>query len=67
MVDGSKRVEFADVEVVWSDDVAATCRVGERIVAVAWRRMLPGSELSQAGDSRRRRSPSAARRARCTG
>jgi hypothetical protein len=50
MIDGSERLEFDNVEVIRSDGVTATCRVGERIVAVPWRRMLPGTGLVQTGD-----------------
>jgi len=50
MTDGTNRVEFLDVEVTGDDGLVLTCRVGGRIVAVPPFRILPGSEISRAGD-----------------
>jgi len=50
MTDGTNRVEFLDVEVTGDDRLVLTCRVRGRIVAVPPFRILPGSEISRAGD-----------------
>jgi hypothetical protein len=41
---------FSDVEVVSANGLILMCRVGNRMVAVPSRRILPGSEVSRAGD-----------------
>ena len=50
MMDGSDRVEFADVDVVSANDYILTCRVGPRVFAVRLRNLLPGTEIKAAGD-----------------
>jgi len=50
MNNGAQRVEFTDVEVVSANSLILMCRVGNRMVAVPARRILPGSEVSRAGD-----------------
>jgi CheY-like chemotaxis protein len=50
MMDGSDRVEFADVHVVSANDYILTCRIGPRVVAVRLRSLLPGTEINATGD-----------------
>jgi len=47
---GTQRVEFTDVEVVSANGLILMCRVGNRMVAVPTRRMLPGTDIARAGD-----------------
>src|SRR5206468_4269363 len=50
MMDGSDRMEFADVHVVSANDYILTCRIGTRVVAVRWHSLLPGTEIKATGD-----------------
>lgn len=50
MMDGSDRMEFADVEVISSNAFILTCRVGSRVIAVRLPSLLPGTEIRTAGD-----------------
>jgi hypothetical protein len=50
MMDGSDRVEVADVQVVSANDYILTCRIGPRVVAVRLRTLLPGTEIKAEGD-----------------
>ena len=50
MIDGSLRVEWDDVEVVRDTDLVLMCRVGETVVGVPPRRMLPGTTIWRQGD-----------------
>ena len=50
MTDGTDRVEFPEAEVISSEDLVLTCRVGERIVSVPPLRILPGSDVWRVGD-----------------
>jgi hypothetical protein len=43
-------VEFADVTVVRAANGILMCRVGDRIVAVPSRRMLPTTTIARLGD-----------------
>ncbi len=52
MIDGSDRLEFADVEVISNTGLLLICRIGGQRVAVPPERMLPGTEISRAGDRR---------------
>jgi len=45
MVDGSRRVEFDDVEVIRDANLILMCRVGTTVVAVPPLRMLPGTTI----------------------
>jgi hypothetical protein len=49
MIDGSKRVEFSDVQVIRARGGVVICRIGNRTVAVPRARML-GAAISHAGD-----------------
>ena len=50
MIDGSDRVTFDGVEVISATDLVVMCQVGERVVGVPPPQMLPGSDVSRAGD-----------------
>jgi hypothetical protein len=50
MIDGLKRVEFANVEVISKTGLVLLCRIGSRIVGVPPLLMLPGSEIRLPGD-----------------
>ena len=50
MIDGSDRMEFADVHVLSANDYILTCRIGARVVAVRLRNLLPGTEIKAPGD-----------------
>ena len=50
MVDGSRRVEFDDVEVIRDANLILMCRVGTKVVAVPPLRMLPGTTIARTGD-----------------
>ena len=50
MVDGSRRVEFDDVEVIRDANLILMCRVGTKVVAVPPLRMLPGTTIARMGD-----------------
>ena len=50
MIDGSDRVEFADVEVIGYRGLLLKCRVGKRSVRVPLLRMLPGTTVALVGD-----------------
>ena len=50
MVDGSDRVEFADVYVVSDSRFVVMCRIGNLVVAVRPSSILPGSEVKVKGD-----------------
>jgi len=50
MIDGSDRVEFADVEVIAHRGLLLKCRVGEKTVRVPLQRMLPGTTVVLVGD-----------------
>ena len=47
---GSLQVELDNVEVVRETDLVLMCRVGERVVGVPPRRMLPGTTVWRRGD-----------------
>lgn len=49
-MDGSDRVEFADVHVISAHRYILTCRVDGLVVAVRLRSLLPGSEIKNTGD-----------------
>jgi len=50
MIDGTQRVEFADVEVVASTDSVMRCRVAGKFVGVPARKTLPGTDVARRGD-----------------
>jgi len=50
MVDGSDRVEFADVEVIGYRGLLLKCRVGKKRVRVPLLRILPGTTVALVGD-----------------
>ena len=50
MMDGSDRVELADVDVFASNDIVMLCRINGKVVAVTQRTALPGTEVSRTGD-----------------
>ena len=50
MVDGSRRVEFDDVEVIRDTSLILMCRVGMKLIAVPPLRMLPGTTIARMGD-----------------
>jgi len=50
MISGSLQVELDNVEVVRETDLVLMCRVGERVVGVPPRRMLPGTTVCRRGD-----------------
>jgi hypothetical protein len=50
MIDGSDRMTFDNVEVISATDLVVMCQVGARVVGVAPLHMLPGSDVSRAGD-----------------
>jgi len=49
MTDGTRRVEFDDVEVI-NAGLVLWCRVNGAIVAIPPLRLLPGTEIRMAGD-----------------
>ena len=49
-MDGSNRVEYADVEVIRDTSVILMCRVGTKVVGVPPRWMLPGTTIARTGD-----------------
>src|SRR5262245_4731888 len=55
MVDGSDRVEFADVEVIGYRGLLLKCRVGKKRVRVPLLRILPGTTVALVGDWRQTR------------
>ena len=50
MIDGSDRVTFDNVEVISATDLVVMCQVGDKVVGVLPPHMLPGSDVSRAGD-----------------
>ena len=50
MIDGSDRLEFADVEVISCNGRITVCRVGNTVVGVPSRCMLPGTDIARTGD-----------------
>ena len=50
MIEGTKQVEFADVEVLEYGGPVMCCRVGDRVVWVPALRVLPGTEIKKRGD-----------------
>ena len=50
MIDGSDRMQFANVYVVDASPFMLTCRIGNRIVAVRPRSVLPGTQIKEKGD-----------------
>ena len=50
MVDGWRRVEFDEVEVVSTNELFMMCRIGSQIVAVPSLEVLPGTTISGDGD-----------------
>jgi hypothetical protein len=50
MVEGTKHVEFADVEVLDYVGPVMCCRVGDRVVRVPALPVLPGTEIKKKGD-----------------
>jgi hypothetical protein len=53
MIEGAKRVEIADVEVLDGGNLVMRCRVGDRIVRVPSLGTLSGTEIECRGDRRR--------------
>ncbi len=49
MIDASDRVEFDDVEVIGKTDFVVMCRIGDEILTVPSRHMLPGTTISGEG------------------
>src|SRR3989442_14077780 len=52
MIDGSQRVEFDDVVVVWCADFVVMCCVAMMVVPVPTRCMLPGTTILTADSGR---------------
>src|SRR5262245_5675486 len=50
MIDGARRVEFADVEVLAATDFVLRCRVEGKFVGVPALRVLPGTDVVRGGD-----------------
>jgi hypothetical protein len=50
MIDGTQRVEFADVEVLASTDFVMRCRVARKFVGVPALKTLPGTDVARRGD-----------------
>jgi hypothetical protein len=50
MIDGTKRVEVDDVEVLDGGGLVMRCRVGDKIVFVPPLRLLPGTQIRHTGD-----------------
>jgi hypothetical protein len=50
MIEGTKHVEFADVEVLDYGGPVMCCRVGDSVVWVPALRVLPGTEIKKQGD-----------------
>jgi hypothetical protein len=50
MIEGTKYVEFTDVEVLDYSGPVMCCRVGDRVVWVPALRVLPGTEIKTQGD-----------------
>jgi hypothetical protein len=50
MMDGTRRVEFNDVEVLDAGGLLLTCRVSDQIVLVPRLRALPGTTIRRSGD-----------------
>ena len=50
MIDGTQRVEFADVEVLASTDFVMRCRVAGKFVGVPALKTLPGTDVARRGD-----------------
>jgi hypothetical protein len=50
MIDGTKRVEFTDVELIGDTGLVLRCRIGGKIVSISPLRVLPGSDIKHAGD-----------------
>ena len=50
MMDGSDRLEFANVHVISGNRFTLMCRVGARVVSVRVRSLLPGTEIKETGD-----------------
>jgi len=50
MIDGARRVEFEDVEVLAATDFVLRCRVEGKFVGVPALRVLPGTDVVRGGD-----------------
>jgi hypothetical protein len=50
MIDGTKRIEIENVEVLDASGRLMRCRCGDRIVGVPPLRILPGTEVRWTGD-----------------
>jgi hypothetical protein len=50
MIDGTKRVEIDDVEVLDGDGLVMRCRLGDKIILVPPLRLLPGTQIRRTGD-----------------
>lgn len=50
MLEGTKRVEIEDVEVLDGGGLVMHCRIGNRVVWVPSLGMLPGTEIKRRGD-----------------
>jgi hypothetical protein len=59
MIEDTKHVEFADVEVLDYGGPVMCCRVGDRVVWVPALRVLPGTEIKKQGDTGRLVLPTA--------
>jgi hypothetical protein len=50
MIDGTKRIEIENVEVLDASGLLMRCRVGDKTVGVPPLRLLPGSQVRWTGD-----------------
>jgi hypothetical protein len=50
MMNGADRMQFPHVEVVDADGWKLRCRVGDKVVGIPPRRLLPGTTVGRAGD-----------------
>jgi len=50
MMDGTDRMQFADVEVLADNQAVLLCRVNSKLVSIPLGRMLPGTTVRQQGD-----------------
>lgn len=50
MMDGTHRIAFHNVAILALNEHVVLCRVHNKVVSIALRRMLPGSVISERGD-----------------
>jgi hypothetical protein len=50
MLEGTERVEIADVEVLHGGNLVWLCRVGDKVVCLPALGVLPGTEIRRKGD-----------------